>query len=249
MAATPSGKDKLLRWARVFVGGYDISGDARTFGNFSNKVEGVDMTGVDEELINYLSDGVRQVGITGFRCLMNDNTNRSMDLLDTADALNEVSVLFGGGGEPVVADLAYFLPAAQMKTNTAWDGAAGTMEADFLFDAANYDGNSNNPAGVVLNNSQLTATKTATAHQVAASSANGWHATLHTTATSNGNYALIIEHAATESSYATLGTFSGDGSTITSEHLSGSGTVNKYVRFDATRTAGTATFICVFARN
>ncbi len=249
MAETPSGKDKLLRYARVFVGGYNISGDFRTFGNFANSFEAADMGGVGEELVHYLSDGHRIVGISGFRCLMNDNTNRSMDLLDTADALTEVSVLFGGGGEPAIPDPCYFLPAAQMKAITSFDGGAGVVEADFLYDTLSYANAASNPAGVVLANADLTATADLGSHGVAALTTAGWHANLHVTATAAGNYAMIIEHGTDDAGWATLGTFVSTAGAVGSEYLTGTGTVNKFVRFAVTKTAGTATVIVAFARN
>jgi len=249
MAATSSGKDKILRWTRIIVGGYDLSGDARTFSTFENQFGAANVHGINEELVNYLSDGVREVGISGFRCLMNDTTNRSMDLLDTGDVANQISVLFGGGGEPAIPDPAYLLPSREMRIGTSFDASVGVLDTDFLFDSAQYDANSSNPLGVVLANQQYTTTTQSASHDNEAATTNGWHANLHVTATASGDYAFTIEHSTDDSGWATLGTFVADGSTVTSEHLSGSGTANQYVRFVATRTAGTATIVCTFARN
>ena len=72
MAATPSGKDKLLVWCRVIYGGYDISGDARTIGTMENMLGDADFTGMNQRLRNFTGDYVRQVGVSGLQVLMND---------------------------------------------------------------------------------------------------------------------------------------------------------------------------------
>ena len=78
MAATPSGKDKTLKCMRLHVGGYDLSGDARTFGTLDSTFWRADTTGWDESVYNFLSDGRRQVGISGLQVLMNDDTARAI---------------------------------------------------------------------------------------------------------------------------------------------------------------------------
>jgi len=71
---------------------------------------------------------------------------------------------------------------------------------------------------------------------------------LHITATSSGNFAFTIEHSTNGSAWATLGTFTTTGGSVTSEYKSGAGTVNQYLRFVATRTAGTVSVACAIAR-
>ena len=82
-----------------------------------------------------------------------------------------------------------------------------------------------------------------------ASSSDGFIAHLHILSTSSGDFAFKIRHSADDSAWSDLVTFSADGSAVTAELASGTGTVNRYVAFDATRTAGTVTAICTFVRN
>jgi hypothetical protein len=251
VAETPSGKDKLSVWLRVIYGGYDLSGDARTIGTMENMFGEADFTGMNTRLRHFTSDYVRQVGVTGFQCLMNDTAaSGATTLLKNPDTASQLSILFGGGGEPAIPDPAYLLPSLHMRTDTNWDGPVGVMQADFVMDADQYTANTSNPLGVVLCNQGLTATVDLGSHDNEAASTNGWNANLHVTATAAGDYSFVIEHSTDDAAWATLGTFTADGSAITSEHLSDSDNpVNRYVHLAVTRTAGTCTAIVTFARN
>lgn len=85
-----------------------------------------------------------------------------------------------------------------------------------------------------------------------ASTANGWVAQLHVTANGlDGNAVFTIEDSANNSTFATLGTFSTVPSGATVERITGTGTVDRYVRLNINTTAattGTIFFIVGFAR-
>lgn len=251
MAIVTSGKDKLMRHLRIFIGGYNLSGDARTFSSLDNKFEGVDVSGWSEFVRNFLVDGWRQVGVRGFQALLNDATGRAFAQLKDAENTSRLSLLFGGGGEPAVGDPAYLMSSIQLSDLAGWDGRAAAIgPMDFLPDAAQYSNDIDNPFGVVLQaETSLSATTTNSSHDNAASSANGWHANIHVTATSSGNFAFVIEHSSNDSAWSTLGTFTTTGGSVGSEQLSGTGTVNRYTRVVSTRTAGTVTAVVTFARN
>jgi len=250
MAVTTSGKDKILRYARVFYGGYDLSGDALTVDTMENMYDEADFTGWDESIRNYLSSGILNVGVTGFQCLMNDATNQSMDNLKSSSDSSQISFLFGGGGEPAIGDPAYLLASIQMQSTVSFEGLRGVLQADFMSDSAQATANTGNPQGVVLCNQALTETVSLSSHDNEGSTTLGFHANLHITATSSGDYAFVIEDSANDADWATLGTFTADGSAVTSEHLSDSDNpTNRYVRLTATRTAGTCTAVVTFARN
>jgi len=250
MAATPSGKDKVERYARIYVGGYDLSGDARTFSSLDNNFGEVDFTGWSESVRNYLSNGHRIVGIRGFQALVNDTSGRAFDQLKSAENSSQVSLLFGGGGAPAPGDPAYVLPSVQMSDTANFDSGAGMITADFIPEASQMSANYDNPMGVVLADStSISATTNYTSSDFGAQTTAGWSANLHVTATSLGNFAIVIEDSADDSVWATLGTFTSTAGSVESEFLSGSGTVDRYVRITATRTAGTVTIIVTFARN
>jgi hypothetical protein len=85
-----------------------------------------------------------------------------------------------------------------------------------------------------------------------ASTTGGWAAQLHlaqtTVAVGSGDYELRVEHSANDSTWSTLATFTLDGSASGAERLDGTGTVNRYVRFACTKTAGTVRPWVSFAR-
>ena len=246
-----AGKNKTLRWMRLFVGGYDLSGDARTFDRLENGFAEADLTGWSEGVRNFLAGDARATGVRGFQAILNDATTGALTLLKQTAPTNRVlSMLFGGGAEPAIADPAYLLGAVQMGDVAALDGLTPVLAADFLPEQGQFSDNSRNPFGVVLSPAtSLSATTNQASVDHGASSANGGHANLHITASSGGTWAFKIEHSTNDSAWSTLISFTLTGSALASERLTVSGTVNRYTRFVATRTGGTVTPVCAFARS
>jgi len=249
MAATPSGKDKLMRWARLYVGGYDISGDSRTMSTADIVFGEADITGWSEAVFNFLRDGRLATGITGYQSIMNDTaTTGSVALLQDGNAQN-LSLFFGGAGEPAIPDPAYLLPAVQLMDNMSIDSNVALINADFKPQAGVIDTAVSHPLGVMLSPAtSISSTTSNTSHDNEGATTGGWHAMIHITAESSGNFAFTIEHGTDDAAWATLGTFVTTGGSVSSEYLSGSGTVNQYTRFVATRTGGTVTPVVSFAR-
>ena len=246
-----AGKNKLLTGLRVYLDGYNVSGDTRSVDSIDGPMGEVDMLGVSESVRNYLADLVHPVGVRGYKALMNDTAaSGSHTLLVNPETGHEVSVLLGAAGAaPAVGDIAYVLGAVQFSDQAAIDGAVAVLQTDFIPDA----GVTNTQAwGVVLSpETSMSITTALAAVNNVAQSTNGWSANLHLTATASGNYSLVIE-SSTSGAYAgeelTVHTFTSTGGAITSEHASGTGTVPQYIRFKATRTGGSCTPVVTFAR-
>ncbi len=249
MSATASGKDKLLRYARIFVGGYDLSGDALTVDTLDNTIGEADTTGWSEFNRNYIRDGRRTSAIRGFQALLNDTAGRAYARLVTSpDAI--VTMGLGGGGEPAVPDPAYLIYAAQMGDTTSFNGNIGMISGDFLPLATQYSDVAINPMGHVLQGAtSLSSTTTGSSHDNEAATSNGFHAHLHVLATASGNFAITIEDSADDSSWSTIATFTSTAGSIAAERQTGTGTVERYVRAVLTRTAGTITVFIAYARN
>ena len=249
-----AGKNKLLKGARMYVGGYDLSGDQMGIGSLLNSFGEVDLTAWDETCKNYISDGVRQVGIRGFKAFMNDNTSKSMTSLKNNPAASVVTLAIGSGGSaPAASDMAYILPPVQVSDLASFESSVGILTADFIPDQSQYDADYGTPWGRVLYPlTSIGTTTTGTIVNFGAAGTTGYTAILQVTATSSGDFAFIIEQSAT-GSYGgeedTLVTFSADGSAITSEFTAVSGAVKQYQRFKATRTAGTISVFCAIALN
>lgn len=249
MAATPGGKNKILRWARMYVNGVDLSGDSRTFSRLDAGYGDADMTGWSQSTRNYLNTQVTAVGIRGYQALLNDTATTGAHTVLVANqgtGAQEVTLAFGSGAEPDVPDPAYVISGVQMNAVANLDGPTPIMSADWMGDS---NAISVFPLGVVLNGAtSLSSTTTKSSHDAGAATSNGYLANLHILASSGGTWAFTIEHSTDDAAWSTLATFSADGSAVTSESQNGTGSVNQYVRFVATRTSGTVTAVCSFTR-
>lgn len=244
------GKNKLLRWTRIMLGAYDISGDERNIGGLDNTFENADLTGLSNVVKWGMSHGVRSVGVSGVRALLNDAAAGAFTQMKDAGGAFALSVLFGGGAEPAVGDPAYVLDGVQISSDAGWDGGVADHGANFLPKPTSVV---KNPWGVILSNAVALTTTTAKDEvDNGAASTNGWHANLHIL-TAGGAWTFTIEHSTTGlwgGEEATLGTFTLDGDPIGAETLSGTGTVNQYTRFLATNTSGSGVVpVCTFARD
>ena len=246
-----TGKNKSLRWTRVLVGGYDISGDARTFNTLLNNWDEADLTGISNAVRNGLPGSARRTGAQGLQALLNDTASSGAHaILKSANHSDRLSVLFGGGAEPAAGDAAYLLRSIQLSDPRGFDALAAVLTADFFPDASQFDASAEDPLGLVLHPAtSLAATTNGASIDNGAATTKGAHANLHVLASSGGTCAFTVEHSVNGIAWATLLTFTINGSAITSEAQAASGTVNQYTRFVATRTSGTVTPVCVLARN
>jgi len=249
MAESVSGKDKLLRYTRLYVGGYDLSGDSRNYSAFENAFEEVDNTGWDDTVMNFLDNARRNISLRGYQCYLNDTAGRAWQILKDAPNDHVLSMVFGGGGDPAIPDPAMLMSGVQIIDTAGIDGNIAILNVDFLPNADTYDAYMEGVAGVLLcAATSRAATYTGGSHNHGAATTGGWQANLHILASSGGTWSFVIEHSANDSDWSTLHTFSADGSAVTSERGSGSDTVNQYTRAVFTRTSGTVTAVLTLGR-
>ena len=246
-----AGKDHLLRWARLYDGPYDYSGHTREIGAMKNTIDTANFHSIADTVRWVSAKGHRTVGIDGYQALMDDTaTTGSHTLLKSPATSTRVTVLFGGAGVPAVGDPAYVLGGALRigdAPRTFTENVA-LIQVDYVSDGAQTL--IGDPWGVALSiNTSITETTNGTAVDNAASTAVGGHATLHILATSSGNYAIKIQDSPNNSDWADLLTFTSTGGALESEQKAVTLTVDRWLRFQATKTAGTMTAICAFARN
>lgn len=242
------GKNKLLRFCRLYVGGVDLSGDARTFASADCSIEVADMTGWSQTVRWGIPSGQIAVGLRDFQALMNDTAvTGSHTVMKDPTTLNTVSLLFGGNAAPASGDPAYITVANLEPGGVGFDGASILTKGTWVPDAQD---DSEFPWGVVLfsDTSLSVTTNGDSVHDAGAATSYGCHAHLHVLATSSGDFEFKIQHAPDGSTWADLVTFSSDGSAVTSEQTSTSGSVDQYVRGVATRTSGTVQIVMTFAR-
>lgn len=245
-----TGKNKLLRFARLYFGGYDLSGDTRTFDTLENSMKAVDLTGLSDEVENVIADLRRVLGVKGYKALLNDAAAGVHTILKDAPKSHVLSVFLGGGDAPAVGDMAYLLPALQMGDQSDFSEGIGALTADFMLDASQMSSLVDKPFGVVLlPKTDLTGTTTGTAVDNGAATTGGARANLHIFVSSGGTWEFKVQHSSDNSSWADLMTFTITGNSVTSEMKTASGTINRYTRILATRTSGTCTVACALARN
>jgi len=242
-----TGKNKLVKYARMYVDGYNISGDARTFSSAGIGYGEVDMTGWSNTSMQFLSDKMLMAAIDGFTAHMNDTASSgSLPLLQTPAAGKEFMLFLGGNAEPTDGDIAYIMAGSQLSSNITFDGGASVINANVRMDTVDYNewplGNVISPA------TSRSSTWQGTTLDNGVATANGWHAVIMVIASDGGTWTLKVRHSTDDVAYSDLGGTL-DGSAIASEHVGGTGTVNRYVRFEGTRTSGTVTCVCGFARN
>ncbi len=245
-----TGKNKLMRFSRLYFSAYDLSGDQRKFDSLENSFGSADMTGESEACENFLSNKRRKVGIMGYQALLNDAAGGASAILKSAPNTGIVSVFIGGGDVPAAGDMAYLLPAVQLADTTEFGEGKGVFSTDFMLNATQMSSLVESPiARVLMPKTALTITTTGTSIDDVAGTTAGGRANLHVFVSSGGVWAFTLEHSVNDSTWATLATFTANGGSVTAEHKTVSGTVNRYVRLLATRTSGTCTVACAFARN
>ena len=113
----------------------------------------------------------------------------------------------------------------------------GTLEFE------SYGDNNGVEIGNTLYQATITNTATSTTFDNGAASSVKYSGIVHVwTPTSADTYAVKIEHSTNDSTWADLATFtiSGNGQSIVSARVTGTGTVNRYRRITATRTGAAA---------
>ena len=255
MAVTFSGKDKLLRYARLYVDGYDLSGDALSFSSLDNNEEEVPLTAWSDPTEYFTITGRKVMGISGLMVFMNPDTGRAFDQLKNTPLQRFLSFGFGGAGAPEIGDPAYLMPGLTLSDAISVDNNRVMLSVDGVrLDSARFDAYAGYPLGYVLNEaSQKSDTWNGGSIDFAAAQVTpnvGSQAILHVLEASVTTWTFKVQHSTDDSGWADLLTFTANGSAITAERQSAATLVNRFVRFQGTRVggAGTTTVVCTFAR-
>lgn len=248
MAATPNTGKTTSRYLRLLAGGYNLSCDMRSVSGFGVAYDQAEVTGWCDAAKQYLS-GAGGVMIDGFNALFSNAPEGNGLDAGSHVALSDlgsqyVSIFIGVRAAPAVGNDT-FSAAFEQGGYTTSPGISDAVAVE-----ASFYGSAVLPLSTYVWGKALAtgATWSSTTNGVSvdggAATSNGYIAFLHATQTAgamaSNDWAFRIEHSANDSDWATLGTFSIDGSEITADRLSGSGTVNRYTRLVGTRTAGTA---------
>lgn len=250
MAVTFSGKDKLQKYLRCYIAGYDLSGDGVTFGEAGNAYEEVDLTGWDEDLKTF-SGGQRTGGLSGLQMIMNATANRSHDRLKAPNQEQDLTLFFGGGGAPAIGDPAFLLPGNFISSEVNLTGGKPLYTGEFWLKpgVSNYL----NPMGrTVWFQTNITAAVDGDSIDWGTDlpKTNGAYAIIQVYSAGTGALSMAIEHSTDDSSFSTLMSFTIDGTAVETEYISTASTVNQYTRFSVL--SGTSTgcnLVCALAIN
>lgn len=255
MAVTPSGKDKLVRYMRIYIDEFDMSGYARSVSSMDCMITEVDRTSWVDAHKNFIGDNLLIAGIRGWRGILDIAASGPFEQFKDHSA-GLVSVAFGGLGEPAIGDPAYLLRADHTMLQAALDAGLVVFDNDFVPDTAQYVANAHFPWGAVHQEATtLSATVTASSSNSIdwerTDIADGGWANLHVLESSGGTWAFKLRDSADDSAWADItgGGFTLDGSAVGSESIEFAGDIDRYTALEATRTSGTVKVLLVVALN
>lgn len=237
------------RYFRLIYGGFDLSGDARAVGSFGATYGETDVTGWSDGVINYTL-GTPNINVEGFQAVFNNTASTGIHSA-LSGFLNSYSTMFVGiRAAPAVGDPTFSIPNQQASYTVAGDapvtvsvnmnpGQTGSLSVGGLM----------SPWGrAIAIGASLSGNTNGTSVDNTTSSANGGIGYLHLTASSGGTWAFTVQHSTDNNTFTDLITFSSNGSAVTAEQGTATGTVNRYVRFRAVRTSGTVSAWAAFVR-
>lgn len=246
------------KWLRVYVDGYDLSGDARAIGPLALTYDEADLTGLSNAIKGYLPGHAQVSAGTLNAVLDNTATTGIHEVLSTAGGARTIMVAIGMRAEPAQGDPVFM---GEFEQSGYGKETSGGVYVNIPFESSSsrasviaYD----NPFGVLLKaKAAVTAVNSSTGvDDYGASTAFGGYMTYHVFA-GNGTATIKVQHASTNSdgSFADLGgctTGSIDCSSVKYGRVATTAkttTVNRYIRWQiALGTATSVTFALGFHR-
>jgi hypothetical protein len=247
----------LIKWANVFVDGFDMTGFSRSFGPLTWKYPEADTTVLNDGTTNSLPSSA-EINIGAINCILDNTTNASHDKLNTTQGTRIVTLAMGSKANPAQGDPVFTGQYMQKELLTTTDTASAVaFSASFTGWAA--EGTTllySKPWGWLLHaKSAETAVNSAIGIDdtaVAASTTRGGYMVYHLIS-SNGSVTLKVQDAAVNNngSFADLVT----SGVLAASPASGivalapTATVRQFLRWQMVLgTATTATFIISFVR-
>ena len=231
---------------RVLFGGTNLSGDSRDIGNIGLQYDTVEVHGFAADYKERLM-GHADAMFGPYQALFND-TPADVGPVEagshiTLNGIGEpiASVFIGEGAAPAIGDVAYSQTTAQTSyTVTGTNTDAVTINADFTTRA---DGGFAGWGRALAVGASISSTTSLASVDNGAQTTAGATAVLHLTRSvgtmGTNDWAITLEDSANGTDWAALGAaFTGDGGAVTAELQTISGTIRRYVRAVATKTAG-----------
>jgi hypothetical protein len=225
-----------------YIGGADLSGDITTIDNCSSVRQQLEVTGLNQTAIHRLL--TYQDGDISFTSYFNDAAGQAHTILKTLPT-TDVGVLWQLGS--TAGNSAAFMVAKQVNYDP-------TRGSDGSFTASVQTLNQGSPMewGNMLTAGKITHSSASSAASVdgGAATANGLSAMIQLVSLDSGTVTMTIQDSANDSSWGTLIAFSSIAAAAvrTSERVTISGEVLRYLRVTTTGTFSNAVFSIAFRR-
>jgi hypothetical protein len=229
---------------RLFVSGYDYSGDIGSVQSVRGGPAAMDVTGIDKSGFERIG-GTRDGGLD-FTAWFNDAAGQSHARLSLLPTTDQIVTYFRG---TVIGSPAASCVAKQVNYDgtRAQDGAL-THVVNAVANGYGVEWGLQLTAG---KRTDTTATSPATGLDGAASSSNGGQAYLHVFSFAGTSVTVTLQDSADNSNFAAIGggvSFTA-ATGITSERIAFTGTLRRYVRAITTGTFTSAVFAVQLTRN
>lgn len=230
---------------RLFVGGFDVSGDINSFGGINGGPVALEFTDITQEAND--RKGGKRSGGTQFTSYFNDATGRAHPVLSALPTANvDVMGLVGVG----IGSAAFNVRAKQLNYDGTRD-AEGNLT--FVVDLQSTDFGLEWGEQLTAGRRTESAATDGTALDGGASTSFGWSAWLQTFALASGTPTIKLQDSADNVTFADLsgGAF-GTIAANTTERIvaaSSTATVRRYVRVSTTGTFSGLDFAVVLVRN
>lgn len=248
----------VAKWARVYVDGYDVSGNSRTIGDLKTAFEEVDSTAMSDTVKGYLP-GICALGVGTLNGIFDNTATTGLHtLVNGAGVRRLVTVAIGDRAVPAQGVPAFSANAYQVGYQGQNDGGAVVASVPFS-DGIAPDGAGGllYPLGwgVLLNASTTarTAANASTGVDGGGATTFGGYMTYHVLA-ANGTATISVDDSADNAAWAavsgmTTGSITMAAGTSGAVAIGRSATIRRYTRWQlALGTATSVTFVIVLHR-
>lgn len=253
MAVTVTTGKTHTRFCRMLLGGYNLSGDARTLGSVGVTYDTDDIQGWSDTLMQYVM-GHGVVSFGPFEASFS-NTAAATGPTDPGSHIVIPALI---GTESTIATFAVGIREAPTIGAPAFShrcvprdytapvaNGAVRINADFSTASSTQSSNAKRWGQLLAVGTSVSSTTNNGSLDNGASSSSGGIAVLHLTqsagAMGSNSWVIKVQHSANDSTWADLVTFSATGAAVAAEwdDTSATSTVNRYLRAQATKSAGT----------